>query len=307
METQAREQSPEQGEARAEAPPERMAPMAPMADRDDGDQGEHRGDRGEHRGDRASAAAVSGRAMAPIPRGWREQLGELVGRLCAPPIYAIARLRGARMFHPEGQTFAGHAVAVPSPLGSIGAQLEGRVLARCSPALSRTGREWLEVLGIALRFRAGEGPPLDDSAALGDQDLLFATVPSPLVLLLSPLFTDASDFVGRRYWATAPFAVHEHGRVELRLSPLVRSHFPGSREHRLREAVVAGCAAWWLEARRTLTPTWHRVARIELEHPVEIDQRALRFDPFRAGLGLVPVGFVHALRRGAYAASQRAR
>jgi hypothetical protein len=254
-----------------------------------------------------AAAGTSGRAMAPIPHGWRERLGELVGRLCAPPIYAIARLRDARMFHPEGYTFAGHAVALPGPLGSIGAQLEGRVLARCSPALSRTGREWLDVLGIALRFRRGGGPPLDHCPALGDQDLLFATVPSPLVLLLSPFFTDASDFVGSRYWATAPFTVHEHGRVELRLTPLTRAHLPGSREQRLREAVAAGCAAWWLEARRTLTPTWYRVAQIELDHSVEVDQRALRFDPFRAGLGLVPMGFVHAIRRGAYSASQRAR
>jgi hypothetical protein len=245
--------------------------------------------------------------MAPIPHGWRERIGEVVGRLCAPPIYAIARMRDARMFHPEGYTFSGHAVAVPGPLGSIGEQLAGRVLARCSPALSRTGREWLDVLGIALRFRRGAGPPLDDSPALGDQDLLFATVPSPLLLLVAPLVTDASDFVGCRYWATAPFAVHEHGRVELRLSPLSRAKLPGTREERLRHAVEAGCAAWWLEARRTLTPSWCRVARIELDHPIEIDQSTLRFDPFRAGCGLVPVGLVHAIRRGAYAASQRAR
>jgi len=285
-------------------------PEAPVDGGADGDLGA-RDDHGARGGPGASAAIAAadapGRAMAPIPHGWRERLGELVGHLCAAPVYAIARLRDARMFHPEGHMFVGSAVAIPGPLGSIGAQLEGRVLARCSAALSRTGREWLDVLGIALRFRPGEGPPLDHRPALGDQDLLFATVPSPLALLLSPFLTDASDFVGSRYWATAPFTVHEHGRVELRLSPLSRAELPGSREHRLRHAVAAGCAAWWLEARRTLTPTWYRVARIELEYPVEIDQRALRFDPFRAGLGLVPVGFVHSLRRGVYAASQRAR
>jgi hypothetical protein len=245
--------------------------------------------------------------MAPIPHGWREQVGDVVGRLCAPAIFAITRMRDARLFHPEGHTFSGRAIAVPGPLGSIGEQLTGRVLARCSPALSRTGREWLDVLGIALRFRPGEGPPLDHSTVLGDQDLLFATVPSPLVLLLAPLLTDASDFVGRRYWATAPFAVHEHGRVELRLSPLSRVKLPGKRAERLRHAVEAGCAAWWLEARRTLTPSWQRIARIELDHPAEVDDEALRFDPFRAGCGLMPIGLVHAIRRGAYAASQRAR
>jgi hypothetical protein len=262
------------------------------------------------------AAEAPGRAAAPTPHGLRERLGEIVGRLWAPAIHGIARLRGSRMFHPVGHTFSGRATAVPGPLGSIGEQLAGRVLARCSPALSKTGREWLEVLGIALRFRPGEGPPLDHQAALGDQDLLFATVPSPLVLLISPFLTDAHDFVGSRYWATAPFAVHGHGRVELRLVPIApdvaaSAAAPpagaGSREARLRAAVAAGRVAWWLEARGTLKTDWHQVARIDLEAPADVDERALRFDPFRSGAGIVPVGFVHAIRRAAYAASQHAR
>jgi hypothetical protein len=211
------------------------------------------------------------------------------------------------MFHPEGQTFSGRAIPVPGPLGSIGEQLAGRVLARCSAALSRSGRERFEVLGIALRFRPGEGPPLDHLPTIDDQDLLFATVRSPFELLLAPLLTDASDFIRNRYWGVSPFTVHEHGRVELRLSPIAPLAFPGSRGSRLREAVAAGCAAWWLEARRTLTPRWHRVARIVLERPVVVDDRALRFDPFRTGCGLMPVGFVHSLRRAVYDASQRAR
>ncbi|HWO25183.1 MAG TPA: hypothetical protein VNO30_40870 [Kofleriaceae bacterium] len=266
------------------------------------------------------AAESPGRAAAPTPHGLRERLGEIVGRLLAPAIHAIARLRGSRMFHPVGHTFSGRATAVPGPLGSIGEQLAGRVLARCSPALSKTGREWLEVLGIALRFRPGGGPPLDHHATLGDQDLLFATVSSPLLLLAAPLLTDAHDFVRSRYWATAPFVVHGHGRVELRLVPALpaagAADTPapgadaGSREARLRAAVAAGRAAWWLEARPTLTLDWHPVARIELAAPAAVDvvdDDALRFDPFRAGAGLVPVGFVHAIRRAAYAASQRAR
>lgn len=248
--------------------------------------------------------------MARTPQGLRERCGEAIGRLCAPSIYAIARLRGARTLHPEGRTFCGRASAVDSPLGSIGEQLAGRVLARCSAALSRAGRERFDVLGMALRFRPGAGPPLDHTAALPDQDLLFATLSTPLALPLAPLLTDASDFVGNRYWGVSPFAVHEHGRIELRLSPIapeLPGPRPGSRDLRLRAAVDAGCAAWWLEARRTLTARWHRVARVALEQPTEIDERALRFDPFRTGCGLMPVGFVHAIRRAAYGASQRAR
>ncbi len=252
-------------------------------------------------------AAALGRAMARTPQGWRERLGAAIGRWCAPPIYAIARLRDARMFHPVGHTFTGRAFAVPGPLGSIGEQLAGRVLARCSPALSRTGRERFDVLGIALRFRPGGGPALDHEPALGDQDLLFATICCPLELPLALLLTDASDFVGSRYWAVSPFAVHEHGRVELRLSPVAPAPISGSRETRLRRAVAAGGAAWWLEARRTLRRRWHKVAQIVLDRAAEVDDRALRFDPFRTGCGVMPVGLVHALRPAAYDASQRAR
>jgi len=249
--------------------------------------------------------------MVRTPQGLRERLGETVGRWCAPPIYAIARLREARMIYPEGHTFAGRAVAVESPLCSIGEQLAGRVLARCSSAMSRSGRERFDVLGIALRFRPGPGPVLDHCAAVYDQDLLFATLSSPLALPLAPFLTDASDFLGNRYWGVSPFAVHSHCRVELRLSPAELARPPssgaGSRADRLRAAVDAGCAAWWLEARRTLTARWHPVAQVVLEQPIAIDECALRFDPFRTGCGLMPVGFVHALRRATYGASQRGR
>jgi hypothetical protein len=54
--------------------------------------------------------------------------------------------------------------------------------------------------------------------------------------------------------------------------------------------------------------TWHRgyaaVARLALLSVEDVEQDHLRFSPFRTGRGVVPRGFVHALRRGAYAASQ---
>ncbi len=247
----------------------------------------------------------------PVPRGPREWMGRQLGRIWAPGIALVARARQARMFHPDGVTYAGHAQAIgESPLAPIGHALAGRVLARCSAALWRGQFEHLDVLGIGLRFRAGDGAPLDDTAAPGDQDLLVATIRSPLTLFGAPLVTDVSDQAGNRYWAVSPFAVAGLGRVELRLAPVEPPHSTradGTREARLAAAVAAGHAAWWLEARRTLTLTWHRVARITLTAPVAVDQAALKFDPFRAGAGLVPVGLIHAIRRAAYTASQRAR
>ena len=242
----------------------------------------------------------------PPPDGLRERVGAAIGVLWAPAVGAISALRRARMFHPVGHTYAGFAEPVEGPFVALGRQLTGRVLARCSAALWGGGWEHLDVLGLALRFRRGPGRDLDDHAMPGDQDLLTATIRSPLTMLAAPFFTDASDFAGNRYWAVSPFAHDELGRIELRLVPIdPPGRQPGTRAERLEAAVRAGRAAWWLEARRTLTVWWYAVARIELDHPVTIDQEALAFDPFRGALR--PVGLVHAIRRAVYAAGQDAR
>lgn len=212
------------------------------------------------------------------------------------------------MFHPEGHTFTGRVVATgEGSYAELGRRLAGRALVRLSPALWRNGTEHLEVLGLALRMRPGGGPALDHVPIAIDQDILFATIRSPLTMVLSPFTTDASDFAGNRYWAVSPFAVAELGRVKLRLSPVDRKRTKGRRIERLREAVRSGHAIWQLDARRTLTRRWHPVAHLIVEREAAVDQVALRFDPFRTGAGVVPVGLVHAIRRAAYAASQHAR
>lgn len=238
--------------------------------------------------------------------GPREAIGSAIGAVWAPAIAAIAKARHARMFHPEGHTFGGRAEAVAGPYEALGTALAGRVLARLSAALWKQEIERFDVLGLALRFRPGTGPALGADAREGDQDLLTATIRSPLTMLASPLFTDASDFIGNRYWAVSPFR-HQVGRIELRLTPIDPPEAEGTRIERLYAAIATGRVGWWLEARRTLTFGWHRAARVMLDAPADIDQAALRFDPFRAGAGLQPVGLVHAIRRAAYAASQHAR
>ena len=248
------------------------------------------------------------RAAAPIANGVRERVGGAIGEWIAPAAAALSRLRRARVLHPSGLVFAGRSEPiVGGAFAAVGAQLEGRVLARCSGALWRRPRERFEVLGIALRFRPHTGPELDEHPALGDQDLLFATVRSPWLLAVAPLLTDARDFLANRYWGAAPYAIHDHARVDLRLEPVEPPQLRGARDARLRDAVDQGRAVFWLEARRTLTLAWHAVARITFEHEVAIDQEALRFDAFRTGCGVVPVGTVHAMQRAVYAASQRGR
>lgn len=239
--------------------------------------------------------------------GLRERIGRAIGDAWAPAIDALARARRARVFHPTGHTFTGRIEPIIGGVfDALGARLDGRTLVRVSGALWKQEREWLDVLGVGLRIRSGRGPALGALSAPGDQDLLFATIRSPLTMLLAPFVTDASDFLAT-YWAVSPFEAPRVGRIELRLRPLGRAVIGGSRINRLREAVRRGEAGWWLDARRTWSRGWHPVAVIHLEKEITIDQAALAFDPFRAGAGLAPVGLVHAIRHAVYAASRRAR
>ncbi len=253
-------------------------------------------------------AAWPHRATAHGKVGPREAIGEAIGRWLAPAVAAIARRRNARMFHPDGHTFAGRVVAAgEGAYADLGQRLAGRALVRVGPALWRNGIEAFDVLGFAIRIRPGDGPALDHQPSTLDQDLLFATIRSPLTMVFSPFTTDASDFAGNTYWAVSPFAIGDLRRVELRLRPVDPKRTKGTRVERLREAVRSGHALWQLEARRTLTLTWNSIAHVILERETSIDQAALRFDPFRSGAGIEPVGLVHAIRRAAYPASQHAR
>lgn len=238
--------------------------------------------------------------------GIRERVGETLGGLWAPALTAIARAREARVFHPEGLVFAGQVDVLPGPYASAARRLGPHVLARLSPALWRGGLEHLDVLGIALRFHASPAPT--ELPLAGDQDLLFATIRSPLTMALSPLLTNAHDFLANKYWAVAPFEIDGIGhRVELRLVPDDPPSGHGSRTERLLSAVRAGHATFTLQARRTLRWEQHAIATITLDEPCAVDQAALRFDPFVIGAGFRPVGLVHAIRHAAYAASRRGR
>jgi hypothetical protein len=51
------------------------------------------------------------------------------------------------------------------------------------------------VLGVALRLLSGDGTTTEDV----DQDILLATIRSPLTMALSPLTTDSGDYFANRY------------------------------------------------------------------------------------------------------------
>ncbi len=92
--------------------------------------------------------------------------------------------------------------------------------------------------------------------------------------------------------------------------PIASSKARLSRVHRdaaLRDAVSRDSVSLRLEARHTFELEWRALATVRLTAAVDLDQEALRFSPFQTGRGIVPSGFVHALRRATYPASQAAR
>lgn len=187
----------------------------------------------------------------------------------------------------------------------FGAKLGPHVLARFSGALRRSPHESLDVLGIALRF--SDAPIGGVEPRANDQDLLFATILSPFTMALAPLTTRSHDFFANRYYAVSPFALADGHHVKFRLSPLPTTSDSGTRAEALAHAVARDNARFVLEVRETWHRAWHPLLVVKLESEVAFDQVALRFDPFRDGGGITPVGLVHAMRRRAYPASQSAR
>jgi hypothetical protein len=233
-------------------------------------------------------------------------VGEVAGAFLAP-FFGIGSLaRHARFFHPEGVCYRAEVAAAPGAdpaRAGLAERLGPAALARLSAAWWRGGKEWPDALGVALRFQAVPGAPPGPT----DQDLLLATIPVPPLTPFAPLWTDVHDFLGNVYYGTAPFRVAGIGPARLRLRPRRPSQPGADRVARLEAAVRAGEAELDLELARSLLVPYEPVATLRLIEPLQIDQEALRFSPFRDGRGITPRGFIQGLRRAVYAASQLAR
>lgn len=235
-----------------------------------------------------------------------EGVGEVLGWAVSPVAALASAARRARVFHPRGVVLRGEAMTLPgAPLVAV-PDLSGPALVRFSGALWKRAERLPDTLGCALRIGPPDRPP-DLLPAPGDQDLLFATIPNLALLLVSPLLTDPRDYLGNVYQALGTFDVQGRARVELRLRPLEPGRSPLGRTARLLAAVAARAAALAIDARMVGTDDWVPAAVVRLLEPLDEDPPGLAFDPLQAGRGVVPRGFVHALRDGPYAMSQRAR
>jgi hypothetical protein len=245
-------------------------------------------------------------AMGARTRGsW---LGLAAGTAVAPVAALGSHLRRARLFHPRGIVLRGLALPLAGgepELSAVGERLAGPVFARFSGAWWKN-RQWPDVLGCALRFT--RYTQLEPAAGAEAQDLLLATIRHPLTTLLAPLSTHVNDYLRNDYFGVSPFLVPPLGRVKLRLSPLQPAPSDGTRSERLERALVHGPIALSLQARADrLGARYRPIAHIELIERERQEPANLRFDPFASGRDLWPVGFVHAMRLPAYAASRRAR
>ncbi|MEZ4302701.1 MAG: hypothetical protein R3B70_47700 [Polyangiaceae bacterium] len=240
-----------------------------------------------------------------------ELLGFAGGALFAPIAAAGSFLRQARVFHPDGVVYRAVVTvdAQDGPAKEVAARLAGPALVRLSSALWKTsgGRARRpDLLGLAIRFR--HDPTVSVIAEQGDQDLLFATMRSLLTFIPALFTTNVHSFLADDYYAVGLFDAAELGEVKWRL---ITPRIPGgeiSRVEALEQAVLSGVAIFELQARDARAfAEYQPVARIRLVERVDVDQSALRFSPFRSGRGIVPRGFVNALRIVPYPASQLAR
>jgi hypothetical protein len=191
----------------------------------------------------------------------------------------------------------------------VAERLAGHALVRLSTATWRGGREWPDILGASVRFR--RDAHLTEEASPGDQDVLFATSRHVWTLAPAVLTTRVHDWLENDYYGLAPFSVRGLGLAKLRLTSVrggPRRH--GSRVQRLKDAMREGGAVLTFEVHpleHALPRTWTPLADIFLREEVTLDPERLRFSPFREGLGIIPRGFLNAMRRPIYQQSQEGR
>jgi hypothetical protein len=230
-----------------------------------------------------------------------ERLGTALGRAIAPLFATTSRGRHARTFHPRGDLARITVEAMPvgdEALARLGRALTGEGIARFSNAFWKVAA-WPDALGCAIALHEPK------------QHLLFATIKRPWTTLLAPFSTHVENYLANDFFAVSPFRAPSLDRIWLRLHP---EHAPPPGRHdwrerraRLQAAIASKAANLELAASPRPRGPFTAFARVTVLELYGADPPALVFDPFENGRGLEPVGFIHALRKGAYAGSWRGR
>ncbi|HMJ15482.1 MAG TPA: hypothetical protein VK524_28900, partial [Polyangiaceae bacterium] len=132
------------------------------------------------------------------------------------------------------------------------------------------------------------------------------TIRNPWTTLLAPLSTRQHDYLANDYFGVSPFEVRGGARVKFRLRPSAVAGSGDARATRLVESLAHGTITLRLDVRADRLGTkYSGCAEIVLVERAALNDDSLRFDPFRSGRGVRPVGLVHNARVATYALSRR--
>ncbi len=225
-----------------------------------------------------------------------EQLGKACGYALGLLTASISYARRSRMFHPKG-------LLVEVEVSDATNTFPPFAMARLSSGWWKE-KEWPDALGIALRF--SEEPITGVHPKARDQDLLLVSFSSPLQLPIAPLLTRFKNFMSNDYFGVAPFEFRDEV-VKFKLAPKRRVQRSGTRREKFLQDMSSGTAEFTLYKKALQAESWEPVADLKFGDVLNLDQEALRFFPFHAGLGIRPRGFLQYLRIGTYQLSQWAR
>lgn len=214
----------------------------------------------------------------------------LLDTITAPLFRGLARLRGARVFHPRGAAYE----ATWSPPAQDILRRSGSAPTTPCRAVVRVSRgvglpeAVPDVLGVAVKVLDLHGPG-------HDQDLLLASVAGGAFgsWLLMP----------RRSFARARFSTLLPYEVDGRRTPVVAT-VDGEPDTTPRGTGDADGVRVRLELLDSRTPLGEVALGQRLPTSVAED---LLFDPWHTGERLRPAGWLNRLRRPVYVASQRGR
>jgi hypothetical protein len=216
---------------------------------------------------------------------------------------ALSRIRGSRIFHPEGLGYRGGlAVTAAHPeypgVPLLARRAEYPVLCR----LSRGGglpERVPDVLGLAVRIADLHGPgrPQDFLLATG------ASAPVARHLLLPGI----GGFFGQTLSSLLPYRVGNRMRIVGARGADAASHATHGSLEEVREAFDRGELRFQL-ALAGLRGDWSPFGELTFEAPLPGDEtERMAFDPWNTGGGITPAGPLQKLRRPAYRGSQRGR
>ncbi len=247
----------------------------------------------------ADTLPIGSRARADL-QGGRALALDVAGRALGAGFGLASRLRGGKIFHPDGVAHEGVLRLPggdPAPEGATLLREPGQysALVRFSRSVGLP-RPITDLLGISLRLPDVHGPG-------AHQDILAVTsIDAPLA---HHVFVPATDYQQRVYSSSLPYRSGDDTYL-LGFRPVATSPRPAGRdEHeRLARAAATGKLRFELCV-APLSGTFRAVGELWIGERLPPEADATRFNPWNTGGGLEPAGVLNRLRDYAYPMSQR--